>query len=86
MTPETVRIAGAPRWSPGGELAVAAFDGLRRGIMLIGPEDGAARWWSRPASASYRLLALGRGAGDALAVRADSDGSGAARPRPAGRC
>ena len=48
MTPETVRIAGAPRWSPGGELAVAAFDGLRRGIMLIGPEDGAARWWSVP--------------------------------------
>ena len=85
MTPETVRISGVPRWSPGGELAVATFDGLRRGIMLIGPEDGAARWWSRPAFASYRLLALGRGAGDALAVRADSDGSARlVRARPGG--
>ena len=84
MTPETVRISGAPCWSQTGELAAGAFDGIRRGIVLIDPGDGAARWWSRPASASYRLLALGPGGGDALAIRADDDGSARlvrARPR-----
>jgi dipeptidyl aminopeptidase/acylaminoacyl peptidase len=33
------------------------------------------QWWSRPASASYRLLALAPGGRDALAVRCDHDGS-----------
>jgi dipeptidyl aminopeptidase/acylaminoacyl peptidase len=85
MTPETMRIGGAPRWSPTGELAAGAYDGLRRGIALIGPDDGAARWWSRPASASYRLLALGPGGDDALAIRADDDGSARlVRARPGG--
>ena len=85
MTPDTVRIAGAPCWSNSGELAVAAFDGIRRGIVLIDQEDGEVQWWSRPASASYRLLALGRGADDALAIRADSDGSARlVRARPGG--
>ena len=85
MTPETVRISGAPCWSQTGELAAGAFDGIRRGIVLIDPGDGAARWWSRPSSASYRLLALGPGGGDALAIRADDDGSARlVRARPGG--
>ena len=85
MTPETVRVSGAPCWSQTGELAAGAFDGIRRGIVLIDPGDGAARWWSRPASASYRLLALGPGGGDALAIRADDDGSARlVRARPGG--
>jgi dipeptidyl aminopeptidase/acylaminoacyl peptidase len=85
MTPETVRISGAPCWSQTGELAAGAFDGIRRGIVLIDPGDGAARWWSRPASASYRLLALGPDGGDALAIRADDDGSARlVRARPGG--
>jgi hypothetical protein len=40
MTPDTVRIAGAPCWASSGELAVAAFDGIRRGIVLTDQEDG----------------------------------------------
>jgi hypothetical protein len=85
MTPETVRVSGAPCWSQTGELAAGAFDGIRRGIVLIDPGDGTARWWSRPASASYRLLALGPGGGDALAIRADDDGSARlVRARPGG--
>ena len=85
MTPETVRISGAPCWSPTGELGAGAFDGIRRGMVLIDPDDGAARWWSRPSSASYRLLALGPGGGDALAIRADDDGSARlVRARPGG--
>jgi dipeptidyl aminopeptidase/acylaminoacyl peptidase len=85
MTPEPVRIAGGPCWSPTGELAAGAFDGIRRGIVAIGPHDGAARWWSRPASASYRLLALGPGGDDAVAIRSDDDGSARlVRARPGG--
>jgi hypothetical protein len=75
MTPDTVRIAGSQRWSPSGELAAGAFDGIRRGVVLIDPHDGSARWWSRPAAASYQLLALGPGADDALAVQSGDDGS-----------
>jgi hypothetical protein len=44
-----------------------------------------ARCWSRPAPASYRLLALGPGGDDALAIRADDDGSARlVRARPGG--
>ena len=50
MTPDTVRVADGPRWSPSGELAAGAFDGIRRGVIMIDPDGGAARWWSRPAS------------------------------------
>ena len=75
MTPEPVRIWGDPCWSPTGELAVTAFDGIRRGIVLVDPRDGATRWWSRPSSASYRLLALGPGGEDAVAIRSDTDGA-----------
>ena len=75
MTPDTVRVAGAPRWSWSGELAAGAFDGVRRGVILIDPDRGAARWSIRPDSSSYRLLALGPGGDDALAIRADGDGS-----------
>ena len=75
MTSPRVRIWGAPLWSASGELAVTAFDGIRRGIVTIDPGDGRTRWWSRPASASYRLLALAPGGQDALAVRCDHDGS-----------
>jgi hypothetical protein len=85
MAPDTVRIAGSPRWSPSGELAAGAFDGIRRGVVLIDPHDGSARWWSRPAAASYQLLALGPGADDALAVRSGDDGSTRlVRARPGG--
>jgi dipeptidyl aminopeptidase/acylaminoacyl peptidase len=85
MTPEPVRIGGGPRWSPTGELAAGAFDGVRRGIMAIDPHDGRTRWWSRPASASYRLLALGPGGADAVAIRSDDDGSAwLVRARPGG--
>jgi dipeptidyl aminopeptidase/acylaminoacyl peptidase len=85
MTPDTVRVADAPRWSPSGELAAGAFDGIRRGVILIDPDEGAARWWSRPDSSSYRLLALGSGGDDALAIRADGDGSARlVRARPGG--
>jgi dipeptidyl aminopeptidase/acylaminoacyl peptidase len=85
MTPDTLRVAGGPRWSASGELAAGAFDGIRRGVILIDPDEGAARWWSRPASASYRLLALGPGGDDALAIRADGDGSARlVRARPDG--
>ena len=75
MTPDPVRVWGHPRWSPTGELAVAAFDGIRRGIVLVDPRDGATRWWSRPSSASYRLLALGPGGDDAVAIRSGGDGA-----------
>jgi dipeptidyl aminopeptidase/acylaminoacyl peptidase len=75
MTPASARIWGRPCWSSTGELAVTAFDGIRRGIFLVSRADGSVRWWSRPASASYRLLALGPGARDAVAIRADCDGS-----------
>ena len=75
MTPEPVRIWGDPCWSPTGELAVTAFDGIRRGIVLVDPRDGAARWWSRPSSASYRLLALGPRGEDAVAIRSGTDGA-----------
>jgi dipeptidyl aminopeptidase/acylaminoacyl peptidase len=85
MTPQPVRIGGGPRWSPTGELAAGAFDGVRRGIVTIDPHDGRARWWSRPASASYRLLALGPGGDDAVAIRSDDDGSvRLVRARPGG--
>jgi dipeptidyl aminopeptidase/acylaminoacyl peptidase len=75
ITSAQVRIWGNPCWSLTGELAVVAFDGIRRGIVTIDPSDGTTRWWSRPASASYRLLALAPGGQDALAVRCDHDGS-----------
>lgn len=75
MTPAQVRIWGNPCWSESGELAATAFDGIRRGIVAIDPSNGMTRWWSRPASASYRLLALVPGGQDALAVRCDHDGS-----------
>lgn len=75
MTSPQVRIWGNPCWSLTDELAVTAFDGIRRGIVTIDPSDGTIRWWSRPASASYRLLALAAGGLDALAVRCDHDGS-----------
>lgn len=75
MTSPQVRIWGNPCWSLTGELAVTAFDGIRWGIVTIDPSDGTTRWWSRPASASYRLLALAPGGQDALAVRCDHDGS-----------
>ncbi len=75
MTRPQVRIWGNPCWSASGELAVTAFDGIRRGIVTIDPGDGVTRWWSRPASSSYRLLALAPGGKDALAVRSDHDGS-----------
>jgi hypothetical protein len=85
MTPDTVRIAGSQRWSPSGELAAGAFDGIRCGVVLIDPHDGSARWWSRPAAASYQLLALGPGADDALAVQSGDDGSARlVRARPGG--
>ena len=44
MTSPRVRIWGAPLWSASGELAVAAFDGIRRGIVTIDPGDGRTRW------------------------------------------
>jgi dipeptidyl aminopeptidase/acylaminoacyl peptidase len=75
MTPSQVRIWGDPCWSASGELAVTAFDGIRRGIVTIDPASGMTRWWSHPASASYRLLALAPGGQDVLAVRCDHDGS-----------
>ena len=75
VTPTQVRIWGEPHWSETGELAVTAFDGIRRGIVLVDPHDGTTRWWSRPAASSYRLLALGSGGQDARAVRSDGDGS-----------
>ena len=75
MTPSQVRIWGDPCWSASGELAVTAFDGIRRGIVTIDPASGMTRWWSHPAPASYRLLALAPGGQDALAVRCDHDGS-----------
>jgi dipeptidyl aminopeptidase/acylaminoacyl peptidase len=75
MTSPQVRIWGNPCWSLTGELAVTAFDGIRRGIVTIDPSNGTTRWWSRPVSASYRLLALAPGGQDALAVRCDHDGS-----------
>lgn len=75
MTSPRVRIWGTPCWSLTGELAVTAFDGIQRGIVTIDPGDGTTRWWSRPASASYRLLALAPGGQDGLAVRCDHDGS-----------
>jgi hypothetical protein len=34
MTPSQVRIWGAPCWSASGELAVTAFDGIRRALSL----------------------------------------------------
>lgn len=84
ITSPQVRIWGDPCWSPSGELAVAAFDGIRRGIVTISPVDGTTRWWSRPAAASYRLLALAPGGQDALAVRCEHDGSAwLVRARPA---
>ena len=75
MTPPQVRIWGNPRWSATGQLAVTAFGGIRRGIVVIDPRDGMTRWWSQPAASSYRLLALGPDAGDARAVRSDCDGA-----------
>ena len=75
MTPSQSRIWGNPCWSASGVLAVTAFDGIRRRIVTIDPGDGRTRWWSRPASSSYRLLALAPGGQDALAVRSDHDGS-----------
>jgi dipeptidyl aminopeptidase/acylaminoacyl peptidase len=75
MTPAPVRVWGEPCWSPTGELAVTAFDGIRRGIVLVDPRDGATRWWSRPSSASYRLLALGPRGEDAVAIRSGTDGA-----------
>ena len=85
MTPDTVRVAGGPCWSPTGELAAGAFNGIRRGVILIDPDAGTARWWSRPPSSSYRLLALGPGGDDALAIRAGRDGSARlVRARPGG--
>jgi len=75
MIPSQVRIWGDPCWAASGELAATAFDGIRRGIVTIDPVSGMTRWWSRPASASYRLLALAPGGRDALAVRCDHDGS-----------
>jgi hypothetical protein len=75
MTPSQIRIWGDPCWSASGELAVTAFDGIRRGIVTIDPASGMTRWWSHPASASYRLLALAPGGQDALAVCCDHDGS-----------
>jgi dipeptidyl aminopeptidase/acylaminoacyl peptidase len=85
MTPESVRIWGDPHWSPTGELAVAAFDGIRRGVVLVDPRDGATRWWSRPSCASYRLLALGPGGSDAIAIRSGGDGAAwLVRARPDG--
>lgn len=85
MTPAPVRIWGHPHWSSTGELAVTAFDGIKRGIILVDPRDGTIQWWSRPASASYRLLALGPRADDAVAIRADSAGSvWLVRARPGG--
>ena len=75
MTPSQPRIWGNPCWSASGVLAVTAFDGIRLGIVTIDPGDGRTRWWSRPASSSYRLLALAPGGQDSLAVRSDHDGS-----------
>jgi hypothetical protein len=75
MTTPQARIWGDPCWSITGELAVTCFDGIRRGIVAIDPADGKTRWWSRPAAASYRLLALAPGGEDAVAVRCDHDGS-----------
>ena len=85
MTPEHVRVWGDPHWSPTGQLAVTAFDGIRRGIVLVDPRDGATRWWSRPSSASYRLLALGPRGEDAAAIRSGIDGAAwLVRARPDG--
>jgi dipeptidyl aminopeptidase/acylaminoacyl peptidase len=85
MTPESVRVWGDPHWSPTGELAVAAFDGIRRGVVLVDPRDGATRWWSRPSSVSYRLLAVGPGGADAAAIRSGADGAAwLVRARPDG--
>lgn len=65
---------------------MAAFDGIKRGIMLIDPRSGSTRWWSRPGSASYRLLALGPRGDDAIAIRSDGDGSAClVRALPDGR-
>jgi dipeptidyl aminopeptidase/acylaminoacyl peptidase len=75
MTSLHVRIWGKPCWSLTGELAVTAFDGIRRGIVAVDPGSGATHWWRRPGAASYRLLALAPGGQDALAVRLDHDGS-----------
>ena len=75
MTSPQARLRGNPCWSMTGELAVTAFDGIRRGIVTVDTGDGTTRWWSRPASASYRLLAMAPGGQDALAVRCDHDGS-----------
>lgn len=85
MTPASVRVWGDPCRSADGCLAVAAFDGVRRGIVAVAPGNGATRWWSRPADASYRLLTLGPAGGDAVAVRGDRDGSAwLVRARPHG--
>jgi hypothetical protein len=43
VTPRQVRIWGDPCWSLTGELAVTAFDGIRRGIVRIDPADATTR-------------------------------------------
>ena len=85
MTPSRVRIWGDPCWSASGELAATAFDGIRQGIVTIDPVSGMTRWWSRPASASYRLLALAPGGKGCSRRSLRSRRLGLARPRRAGR-
>ena len=57
MTPAPTRIWGHPHWSSTGELAVTAFDGIRRGIILVDPRDGTLTALPRPGQMPLAAIA-----------------------------
>ena len=74
--PPELRLAAPLAWAPDGSvLAVPAFRGIRRGVVVVEPDSGA-WWWASPDDdASYVEVEPGRAGGYVDAVRVGLDGS-----------
>ncbi|GAB3406962.1 alpha/beta hydrolase family protein [Flindersiella endophytica] len=74
--PPHLRLAGPLTWAPDGSaLAVPAFRGIRRGIILVDPQTCGWRWATPDDEASYVDPVLQPGSTEVAAIRLGLDGT-----------
>jgi hypothetical protein len=66
---------GPPAWAAdGGCLVLPAWQGVRLGVVVVGPATGRWEWGALEAAASYRSPAIAAADGEIVALRQPLDG------------